>query len=164
MGEHTLPQDQDEIQELDCKTNAERLEDTKLATTEKEMLLERNERLEAKYKALEVQYTAVSSEKSISEKALETTKEQLAHLRMENQDNRKQLETTIRDTSRLSDDVLAKTQEAEQYKKRSERYKAKFKESSSKMEEREAELEQCREEMKLKDRNDRQTVRVKYLK
>lgn len=159
MGDH---QNHDRIKQLTDeleKVNAQHQEDSKIATTENKELLDRNERLEARYKELEDQFVTVSSEKSASDKSLDTTKEQLAYLRMENQENRTQLETTIADTSRLSDEVLAKTQEMEQFKKRSESYKTKFKESLSRLEERETELKQCWEAIKIKERNHRQTVR-----
>ena len=64
-----------------------------------------------------------------------------AALAMEVQEGRQRLDTTIADTARLSDEVLAKTQQVRQYKKQTDSYKAKLEETAARLQEAQRELQ-----------------------
>ena len=94
--------------------------------------------LSQKYKQ---QLEIMATQKEDIDNELSRTKAKNAALAMEVQEGRQQLETTIADTSRLSDEVLAKTQQVRQYKKQTDSYKAKLEETAARLQETQRELQ-----------------------
>ena len=87
------------------------------------------------------QLEIMAAQKSNIDNELSHTKANNAALAMEVQEGRQQLEATIADTSRLSDEVLAKTQQVRQYKKQTDSYKAKLEETAARLQEAQRELQ-----------------------
>ena len=77
---------------------------------------------------------------------LSHTKANYAALAMEVQEGRQRLDSTIADSSRLSDEVLAKTQQVRQYKKQTDSYKAQLEETTARLQEALRELQNFQEQ------------------
>ena len=92
------------------------------------------------------QLESMATQKEDIDNELSRTKANSAALAMEVQKGRQQLETTIADTSRLSDEVLAKTQQVRQYNKQTDSYKAKLEETAARLQEAQRELQKFQEQ------------------
>ena len=92
------------------------------------------------------QLDIMATQKEHIDNELSRTKANSAALAMEVQEGRQQLETTIADTSRLSDEVLAKTQQVRQYNKQTDSYKAKLEETAARLQEAQRELQNFQEQ------------------
>ena len=83
----------------------------------------------------EKQLEIMASEKSNLEEQTGRMRAHCTAVQLELEDSRQQLETAIKDTGTLSDEVLAKTQQVKQYKKQTDGYKARLEETTVKLEE-----------------------------
>ena len=123
------------------KTKAELTEKTDVVIAQKLRLKEQFEHVESQFKLKEKQLEIMAFEKCNLEEQTGRMRAHCTAVQLELEDSRQQLETTITDTSRLSDEVLAKTQQVRQYKKQTDSYKAKLEETAARLQEAQRELQ-----------------------
>ena len=72
---------------------------------------------------------------------------------IELQDSRQRLETSLLDTARLHDEVLAKTAQVKQYKKQTDSFKLKVEEANERLVKTQRELQRCQTLMRTKEKD-----------
>ena len=130
-----------EANRLKAEADKTKAELTDVVIAQKLRLEEQFEHVESQFKLKEKQLEIMASENCNLEEQTGRMRAHCTAVQLELEDSRQQLDETIADTSRLSDEVLAKTQQVRQYKKQTDSYKAKLEETAARLQEAQRELQ-----------------------
>ena len=129
-----------------CK--ADLTEKTQLVAVEKCSLEEQLATVNKELKLREKQLEIMATEKANIDNELSRMKADSELAAVEVREGPQQLETTIVDTARLTDEVLAKTQQVKQHKKQTDCYKARLEETSARLEQSQRKLQHFQDQNK----------------